>query len=228
MNLQGFMKMSLLDYPSKVAAVVFTGGCNLRCPFCHNATLVKNPFEVKNMTDEILDYLEKRRSVLDGVCITGGEPLLQGDIISFMEKLHALGYSVKLDTNGSLPARLKAVLDSGLVDYVAMDIKASPKKYSLAVGFDTDFAPYEESIKILKSAEVPYEFRTTAVKGIHDSDDFAEISSIIGDESYFIQKFTNSGNLINDSACSAFSDEEMENMRLAALTMTPRTKLRGV
>ena len=126
MNIQGYQKLTLLDYPGKVACTVFTGGCNLRCPFCHNGDLVSHPMGYPNACDEVADYLARRRGLLDGVCVTGGEPLLQPDLKEFLKQLKAWGYPVKLDTNGTLPLRLREILKTGLVDYVAMDIKSSP------------------------------------------------------------------------------------------------------
>ena len=227
MNIQGFQKLSLLDYPGKVACTVFTGGCNLRCPFCHNAGLVKTPTASANMKDDVLSYLSSRKGLLDGVCVTGGEPLIQPDIEDFLKTLKDLGYSVKLDTNGSFPEKLRRILKSGAVDYVAMDIKSSPETYSIATGSDTDFEVFAESIRIIKESGIPHEFRTTAVKGIHTSDDFEKIGRLIGDEAYYIQCFIDSGNLIGDG-CSAFTPEEMMELRDAARLHTPKSQLRGM
>ena len=227
MNIQGYQKMSLLDYPGKVACIVFTGGCNLRCPFCHNAGLVKTPISLPNMKDEVLSYLSSRKGLLDGVCVTGGEPLIQPDIEDFIRSVKAMGYSVKLDTNGGFPEKLRRVLASGAVDYVAMDIKSAPDTYSLATGCDTDFSAFGESIKVIKESGIPHEFRTTAVKGIHTTEDFEKISSLIGDEAYYIQCFVDSGNILGDG-CSAFSLDEMKELEAAAKLHTPRTSLRGI
>lgn len=227
MNIQGFMKLSLLDYPGKVAATVFTGGCNLRCPFCHNAGLVKTPTEQKNMKDDVLSYLASRRSLLDGVCITGGEPLIQPDIEGFIKEVREIGYSVKLDTNGSFPDKLSGILEAHLVDYVAMDIKSAPESYASAVGTEADFSVFARSIELLKASNTPHEFRTTAVKGIHTADDFEAIGKLIGDEAYFIQSFKDSGNILGNG-CSAFSPDEMQELLCAVLPFTPRASLRGV
>ena len=136
MNIQGFQKMTLLDFPGRVACTVFTGGCNLRCPFYHNGGLVRTPMEHGNMTEVVFDYLSRRRGILDGVCLTGGEPLLQPDLKDFLSRLHEMGFLIKLDTNGALPKRLSRVLDAGLIDYVAMDVKSSPEGYGRATGSD--------------------------------------------------------------------------------------------
>jgi len=225
-NIQGIMKLSLLDYPGKVACTLFTGGCNLRCPFCHNATLVKNPIAGPDMTNEVLAYLESRRSLLDGVCITGGEPLIQPGLEDFIGKIRDMGYSVKLDTNGSFPDKLSHILEAELVDYVAMDVKSAPETYGAAIGADTDFGVFARSIELIKKSSVPHEFRTTAVKGIHTVSDFESIGKLLGDEPYFIQSFVDSGNLLG-SGCSAFSADEMKALLEAVLPFTPRASLRG-
>lgn len=226
MNIQGFQKLTLLDFPGKVACTLFTGGCNLRCPFCHNASLVNTPTLEGNMQKEIMDYLSRRKGLLDGVCITGGEPLLQPDLEAFIRGVRELGLLIKLDTNGSLPRRLKPLLEAGLVDYVAMDVKSSPEGYARATGSEMPFSVFEESIGMIKSSGVAHEFRTTAVKGIHSVTDFEGISELLGDVSYFIQRFVDSGNLLGEG-CSAFSDEESEEILRAVRRHTPRAELRG-
>lgn len=228
MNIQGYQKLTLLDFPGKTAATVFCGGCNLRCPFCHNASLVLSPREGENREDEVLSYLEKRRGILEGVCITGGEPLLQPDLTDFMKKVKALGYEVKLDTNGGDPVRLREVLGTGLVDMVAMDVKSAPEHYALACGREVDVSRFLESIRILRESGVAYEFRTTAVKGIHTEEDFSVLAEILsGEENYFIQGFVDSGNVMK-TGCSAFSTEEMKQILRIVQTKIPRARLRGV
>ncbi len=213
MNIQGFQKLTLLDFPGKTACTVFTGGCNLRCPFCHNASLVLSPTENENEEESVIEYLKKRKGIIDGICITGGEPLLQPDLLDFIDKCKKLGVAVKLDTNGALPQKLKEIIDSGKVDYIAMDIKAAPKKYNKAIGLDIDFEKFSRSMEIIRNSGILYEFRTTAVKGLHETEDFSDIAKILrADEKYFIQKFTDSGNLINASGLSAFSEEEIEQI----------------
>lgn len=199
MHIGGFQKMTMLDYPGKVACTVFTHACNLRCPFCHNAALVVGEYTPVS-EEEILAYLAKRRGILDGVCITGGEPLLQKDIRSFIERVRALGLSVKLDTNGTFPDKLRELIAAKLVDYVAMDVKNSPARYAETVGLPTlDLAPIEESVRILKENRVPYEFRTTVVRELHSEVDMQAIAKwLAGAERYFLQQFTDSGNLIGE------------------------------
>ena len=150
MNLQGYQKLTLLDFPGKVACTVFTGGCNFKCPFCHNVSLVLSPNEFKSAQEDIFIYLSSRKGIIDGVCITGGEPLLQPDIEDFIVKVKELGLLVKLDTNGSFPSKLKTLLDKGLLDYVAMDIKASKENYSKLCGADINIKDIEKTVSSLK------------------------------------------------------------------------------
>lgn len=228
MNVQGYQKLTLLDFPGRTACTVFTGGCNLRCPFCHNAGLVRTPLAGPNLTDEVLGYLQKRRGILDGVCVTGGEPLLQPDLVGFLQAVKEMGYAVKLDTNGMLPGRLAEVLATKLVDYVAMDIKSSPDGYPAATGTDADVSAVSDSLSILRGSGIPFELRTTAVRGIHTEADFAAIGRWIGDvPAYFIQRFVDSGQLLG-SGCDAFSPEEMERLLTTVRRYTPSAQLRGV
>ena len=228
MNVQGYQKLTLLDYPGRTACTVFTGGCNLRCPFCHNAGLVRTPLAGPNLTDEVLGYLQKRRGILDGVCVTGGEPLLQPDLVGFLQAVKEMGYAVKLDTNGMLPGRLAEVLATKLVDYVAMDIKSSPDGYPAATGTDADVSAVSDSLSILRGSGIPFELRTTAVRGIHTEADFDAIGRWIGDvPAYYIQRFVDSGQLLG-SGCDAFSPEEMERLLTTVRRYTPSAQLRGV
>lgn len=226
MNVQGYQKLTLLDYPGHVAATLFLGGCNLRCPFCHNAGLVRTPTAESNAEDEVLRYLSKRRGILDGVCVTGGEPLLHPDLPELLEKIKALGYLIKLDTNGSLPHRLDAVLATGLVDMVAMDLKHAPDRYPDATGCDLPFAPFAESMVLLRRSGIPFEFRTTVVKGIHTKEDILAIAALVGDAPYYLQKFVDSGNLLGEGN-APFTDTEMQELLTAARAIAPRTALRG-
>lgn len=228
MNVQGYQKLTLLDYPGRTACTVFTGGCNLRCPFCHNAGLVRTPLAGPNLTDEVLAYLAKRKGILDGVCVTGGEPLLQPDLVGFLQAVKEMGYAVKLDTNGMLPGRLAEVLATKLVDYVAMDIKSSPDGYPAATGTDADVSAVSDSLSILRGSGIPFELRTTAVRGIHTEADFDAIGQWIGDvPAYFIQRFVDSGQLLG-SGFDAFSPEEMERLLTTVRVHVPSAQLRGV
>ncbi len=227
MNIQGYQKLTLLDFPSKMACTVFTGGCNLRCPFCHNASLVNDPNAYSSSADEVLEYLKKRKGILDGVCITGGEPLLQPDLEDYIKNIKALGYSVKLDTNGYLPDRLERLLQTDLVDYVAMDIKSSKENYGKATGVDIDIKKIEKSVELLKNGSIPYEFRTTVVKGIHSVEDLRKTAEWIkGTKKYFLQKYRDSGDILGDG-CSGFSDEEMDEILNTVKAVIPEAEIRG-
>lgn len=230
MKICGLQKLTLLDYPEKVACTVFTGGCDLRCPFCHNASLVLGaPFPDEIPESKLFAYLQKRRGVLDGVCVTGGEPLLQSGLENFLEHVRALGLSVKLDTNGTFPQRLRSLIKTGLVDYVAMDVKNSPERYAETTGVsEFDFSAVRESINFLLAGSVDYEFRTTVVKGLHDAESLcAAASSIKGAKRYFLQKFVDSGELIEDGY-SAFSNQEMKEFLEIVSPYVQSAALRGV
>ncbi|MBP3580927.1 MAG: anaerobic ribonucleoside-triphosphate reductase activating protein [Clostridia bacterium] len=230
MKILGFQKMTLLDYPGKVACTIFTGGCNFRCPFCHNALLVTNTKDVQEYTtEEILSFLEKRQGVLDGVCITGGEPLMNKEIFDFARQIKALGFCIKLDTNGSFPDRLEKMIDEKLCDYVAMDIKNCKEKYPLTAGFDKlKIEDIDKSVQILLKNEVEYEFRTTVVKELHTIQDIEEIAKWIdGAPRYFLQNFENSGNLIAEGY-SAHSPQMLKIMKNAVSSILPKVEIRGV
>ena len=230
MQIHGFQKMTLLDFPGKVAATVFTGGCNFRCPFCHNALLVENLAAAPVFDEEeVLAHLAKKAGLLDGVAITGGEPMLQKDLPAFLEKLRGMGYAVKLDTNGSFPDRLKDVVKAGLVDYVAVDIKNRPEKYAETVGVkDFDLAPVRETVDFLLTGAVDYEFRTTVVRQFHTVSDIeAAAEWIRGARRYFLQNFVDSGNLLCPGL-TGVEAEEMRRMAAAAGKILPAVALRGV
>ena len=230
MKFNGFQKLTLLDYPGKVACTLFTAGCNLRCPFCHNASLVTHIDNVVSYDEgEILDFLGKRQGILEGVCITGGEPLMQSGIIDFIKKVKELGYSVKLDTNGTFPEKLSMLAESKLIDYVAMDIKNCKEKYALTSGItDLNIGNIEKSVEFLLSGKIGYEFRTTVVTEFHTPQDIGEIAKWIkGADKYYLQNFVDSGDLIEDGLC-AVSPEIMHNMRAIASEFIPNTQIRGV
>ncbi|MBE6827781.1 MAG: anaerobic ribonucleoside-triphosphate reductase activating protein [Ruminococcaceae bacterium] len=229
MIIDGFQKLTLLDFPDKMACTVFTHGCNLRCPFCHNASLVEGGANEHIPEEEILAFLDKRKGLLDGVAITGGEPLLQKDIEEFIKKVREKGFLVKLDSNGCYPERLAGIIDAGLVDYVAMDVKSSPEKYALTVGVpDFDITPVKQSVEILKRGKVAYEFRTTVVKPLHENSDFESIGRWLeGAPRYFLQQFVDSGDVLRDGM-SAYSAEEMEVFLGTVKNYIPSAELRGV
>lgn len=231
MLISGLQKLTLLDYPGRVACTVFTGGCNFRCPFCHNAPLVL-PEQLAQDTDEeqVLAFLKKRVGVLDGVAITGGEPLLHKDIGAFLAKVKALGYQVKLDTNGSFPELLMELVKAGLVDRVAMDIKNAPAFYGETAGVaGLDLAPIERSKDFLLSGVVDYEFRTTVVKGLHDEERLKEAAQwISGAKEYYLQQFKDSGQVLNITGLGAFDEKEMHALAEAVRPWVPAVQVRGV
>lgn len=227
MLIGGFQKMTMLDYPGRVACTIFTYGCNFRCPFCHNATLVIDEAQLFS-ENEILSYLNKRKGILDGVCISGGEPLLQNDIFDFIKKIKSLGLLVKLDTNGSYPERLREAIDSGLVDYVAMDIKTSKENYSRVADTNVKIEDIEKSVQILLESNIDYEFRTTVVRELHTKEDFVKISNWIkGAKRYFLQCFKDNENLIGNNL-SAYTLPELEGFLEVLKDNINEVRLRGV
>lgn len=230
MQIYGLNKTTLLDYPEHVAATLFTGGCNFCCPFCHNGELVLCPgSQALIPEEEVLAFLKKRRGILEGVCITGGEPTLQQDLPDFIRKVKELGYRVKLDSNGYRPGVLKQLLKEQLLDYIAMDVKASRENYGKAAGLrNVDLSLVEESIGLLKTGVIDYEFRTTVVKGIHSIGEFEEIGRwLAGSRAYFLQAYRESENVICPGYQS-FSSGEMETMAELAHKYIDRVGLRGV
>ena len=231
MLISGLQKLTLLDYPGTVACTVFTGGCNFRCPFCHNASLVL-PEALGRESEEarVLAFLQKRVGVLDGVAITGGEPLLHPDMPAFLEKLRALGYRIKLDTNGSFPERLREIVDAGLVDRVAMDIKNAPALYGKTVGLEHfELKPVERSKDFLLSGGIEYEFRTTVVKGLHSRESLIEAARwIAGAKEYYLQQFKDSGNVIALDGLGAYDGPEMHALAEAVRPYVPAVQVRGI
>lgn len=218
MKICGLQKTTLLDYPGKVACTVFTGGCNFRCPFCQNAGLVTDLSKTEEISsDAFFSFLKKRQGILDGVCVTGGEPLLQSDIFDFLKEIKSYGYNIKLDTNGAYPEKLKKAVADGLVDCVAMDIKNSLKKYPKTVGIEKfDVAPIIESVDFLKSGVVVFEFRTTVVKEFHEKDDFYEIGEWLkGAPRYNLQCFIDSDEVI----CKGLTSPTKEDLEQYAQIM---------
>ena len=229
MLIKGFQKLTLLDYPGKTACTVFTGGCNYRCPFCHNAGLVTKMDTEIIPEGEVFAHLKKRQGILDGVAVSGGEPLLQGDIEEFLSQIKELGYKIKLDTNGSFPEKLKLIIDKGLCDYVAMDIKNSKERYPETIGIDKfDISLMEKSVDILMSSDVEFEFRTTVTKNFHTIKDIENIGEWVkGVKNFYLQHFVDSGNLI-DSNVEGVSKEEMQEMLVAIRKYVPTAEIRGL
>jgi len=226
----GIQKMTLLDYPGKIASTLFTGGCNFRCPFCQNSDLV---FLAENMAqipkEELFDFLNRRQGILEGICISGGEPLLQPGIEVFLRQIKELGYPVKLDTNGSFPDRLEHLIDEGLVDYVAMDLKNCRERYGETVGLaKLDLAAIEKSVALLMRDRIPYEFRTTVVRELHTAEDMRRLGEWIkGARKLVLQQFVDSERVIQPGL-HACTKEEMEAFRRILLPWVPDTELRGL
>ncbi len=232
MSIGGFQKLTLLDYPGKVACTIFTAGCNMKCPFCHNRDLVFVPEDmVKTDPEEILEYLKKRQGILEGVAITGGEPLMQPGLVAFLRKIKELGYPIKLDTNGLMPNRLAEVIKEGLADYVAMDIKNCPEKYALTAGLSNNETVMEiihRSIDILRNSGIEYEFRTTVVREFHTTQDLVEAANLIkGTKNYYLQQFVDSGMCIEEGH-TGYSRREMKRMLEEVRKVIPTRELRGV
>ena len=229
MKIHGLQKMTLLDFPGRVACTVFLGGCDVRCPFCHNFELVDGSAPPVMTDTELLAFLEKRRGLLDGVAVTGGEPCLRPDLPELLRRIRALGYAVKLDTNGTSPGMLRRILSEGLADYVAMDIKNSPAKYAQTVGLPSlDLSPVRESVRLLMAGETDFEFRTTVVREFHTEADIEEIGRWIhGAPRYFLQAVTDRdtvpfGNL------TAPSREEMDRFAQIAAPHAGEVRIRGM
>ena len=229
MKIHGLQKMTLLDFPGRVACTVFLGGCDMRCPFCHNAELIDGSAPAVMEEEELLSFLRKRKGLLDGVAVTGGEPLLRPDFRELALKIRELGYPLKLDTNGTHPERLRQLVEEGLVEYVAMDIKNAPERYAETAGLkEFDLGPVRESAALLMENRTDYEFRTTVVAELHDEASFRGIGEWIrGARRYFLQKFTDRdtvpfGNL------TAPADEDMRRYAAVAREYVPSVALRGV
>lgn len=227
--IQGLQKLTLLDVPGKVACTIFTGGCNFRCPFCQNSDLLLCNVSGEYAEEDVLAFLSSRTKLLDAVCISGGEPLLQPELPKLLHKLKAMGYYIKLDTNGSFPDRLKAVVKDKLVDYVAMDLKNCTARYSETIGMPPLYhCKIEESIDFLLSGAIPYEFRTTVVRELHTEEDLIQAAKRIqGAERYYLQGFVDSDHVLQQGL-HAYTATEMETIRQAILPLVPNTFLRGV
>ena len=229
MKIHGLMKMTLLDFPGQVACTVFLGGCDMRCPFCHNWELVDMSAPAVMDDTELLSFLEKRKGLLDGVVFTGGEPLLRNDLEDLIQRVREMGFKIKLDTNGNHPDRLSDLLDKGLIDYVAMDIKNCLRRYGETIGIpDFDTTEVERSVRILMEGKVPYEFRTTVVKQFHDKESFKEIGEWIkGAEAYYLQGFVDR-ETVPYAGLSGYDGEEMKSFLYIVEPFVKKAEIRGV
>ena len=235
MQIGGFQKLTLLDYPGKVACIVFTKGCSFRCPFCYNADLVLPDGHTDPCTEaDVLRYLTQRRHLLEGVVVTGGEPLLQPDLPAFLEEVRALGLSIKLDTNGSFPKRLQALLEQQLISYVAMDIKHAPDGYGAATGLPNNAAVslVEESLQTLQASGVPFELRTTVVQGIHTQESLRDLAQWLQEKlrkpvPWYLQSYQDEGRIIAPGGLSAFSPTELQQILAKVQRFWPDAALRN-
>lgn len=227
MKFGGLQKLTLLDYPQKVACTVFCTGCDFRCPFCHNNSIVTGVGEEWTV-EEILTFLNKRKTVLEGVCLTGGEPLLYPDVADFLASVKQMGYKVKLDTNGSFPYKLEKLVKDGLVDYVAMDVKNTPELYAITCGADVDVNAVRQSAKLLLSGAVDYEFRTTVTRTFHTEQSLAELALLLKDcKRWFLQQFVHGEDLI-DPSVEGYSDDELRSLYEKVRRYCPSAQLRGI
>ena len=229
MQIHGFNKTTLLDYPGLVAATIFTGACNFRCPYCHNADLVLNPSSQPVIPEEeILSHLRKRKGITQGVCITGGEPTLQKDLKDFIKKLKELDLKVKLDSNGYKPEVLKDLIKDNLLDYIAMDVKAPLDEYDVIAGVKLDTSKLKESIDFLIAGDLPFEFRTTVIKDFHTRESFEKISELIkGAKNYYLQGYIDSPNVIQPGLTS-YTYEEMQEFLPIFDDKVEHVEIRGV
>lgn len=229
MKICGLQKTTLLDFPGHVAATIFTGGCNFRCPFCHNSDLLGNDSEAAYTEDEVLKFLARRHGILEGVAITGGEPTLQPDLREFILRIRELGYKIKLDTNGSRPDVLKSLCTEGLIDYVAMDIKTCKERYPEAAGIPfLQIGGIMESVEFLKHGSVPYEFRTTVVRELHSAEDFERIGTwLSGCSQYYLQNYVDSDQVLVPGFTSCTREELLTFMDIVKLHVKS-VALRGV
>jgi len=227
MKISGFQKLTLLDFPGKVACIIFTQGCNFKCPYCQNSGLIGHENDSLIEEDEIISYLKKRQGILDGIVISGGEPTIQKDLDLFMKRVKELGYLIKLDTNGSNPTLIKKLIDEKLVDYIAMDIKNVIEDYKIVTGVKVLEDNIKKSIKILKESNIDHEFRTTIIKNIHDIDKIYKICSYVKDEKMFLQNFEKSENVL-DKDLESFTKEELINIQKKTKERYPNVIVRGL
>lgn len=228
MIISGFEKLTLLDFPGKVACIIFTQGCNFKCSYCQNSDLLNCSRKGLISEEEIFKYLEKRKKILDGVVVSGGEPTIQRDLLRFIKKIKELGFLVKLDTNGSNPSILRKLIEEKLIDYVAMDIKSIFNKYIDVIKINTNLDKIKESIDLLKNSNVDHEFRTTIIKNFHSIDDILKICEYLGkDEKMYLQNFEDSDGVIDKSLIS-FTSEELVNIQNKINKKFSNVKVRGL
>lgn len=232
MNIRGLFKTSLVDYPGKVSAVIFTGGCNLRCGYCHNPELALNfPALEKIEEGDVLVFLEKRKGLLDGITVSGGEPAIDRGLIPFLEKVRSLGLSVKLDTNGFFPRVISECIEKKLLDYVALDVKTSPEKYPALTGKPVDFSDVLSTLNILRESSVDYEIRTTCVPGYITVDDINKIGKAAGRvKNYYLQQFVNRNILIDSGIklLAPYTVDYLKELKSVAEKFSDFCAIRGI
>ena len=230
MKIYGLNKTTLLDYPGKVAATIFLGGCNFRCPFCQNSSLVLNPSAQPEIpVKEVLSFLKKRKGILDGICITGGEPTLSPDLPELLQEIRTLGYPIKLDTNGTHPALLKTLTEQNLIQMTAVDIKACPDNYPALCGLvHPELDAVKETVEFLKNGILDYEFRTTVIRELHSEKDFIEIGQwLTGAKAYYLQAYRDSEEVLQPGF-SSYTRKELEHFREILKRTIPLVELRGI
>lgn len=231
MKIQGLQKTSLIDFPGKISAVIFTGGCNLRCRYCYNYDLVERHEEMETYSEEyVFNFLKKRKGLLDGVTVTGGEPTLRKALPEFIKKVKNLGYEVKLDSNGFNPEMIDLISSENLVDYYAIDMKTSPSKYKDLTQVDVDISKLKKTINILKEKNCDFELRTTAVPGYLSMEDILEIKEFCSPiKKYFLQQYVNENTIDNSfEGIYAFSKEELFSFRDEIRTFADVCEVRGL
>lgn len=227
MLIAGVQKVTLLDYPGHIACEIFTRGCNFKCPFCQNSSLIPLNGEENYDEDELFAYLELRKNVLDGVVITGGEPLIHEDIPLFIKRIKKLGLKVKIDTNGSNPKLLQTLIEKKLVDYIAMDIKNIYSKYAITIGKNTNLDNIKKSIQIIKKSNITHEFRTTIIKDIHTLEDIKKLCDLVDGDCYYLQNFEDSSDVINHQL-QGFTHEELLLLGKELNNKFPNVKIRAL
>lgn len=228
MIIDGFNKLTLLDYPKHAACIIFTRGCNFRCVFCQNSPLIENSKQ-KGLIDEeeVLNYLMKRKNVLDGIVISGGEPTLQKDLVPFIKKVKKMSLKVKLDTNGTNPTIIKELLDNNLVDYIAMDIKDNLSSYEKIINYNTNISLIKQSIKLIKESKIDHEFRTTIIKEYHNIENIKSLLKDFKNENYYLQNFVDSENVLVKNL-HGFTNDELKNIEKIIKKDYPNVQVRGL
>lgn len=232
MNIRGLYKTSLVDFPGKVSAVIFTGGCNLRCGYCHNPELALNSTALEKIEDaEVFAFLEKRKGLLDGITVSGGEPAMDRGLIPFLERVKSLGLSVKLDSNGFFPRVISECLEKNLIDYAAVDVKTSPEKYPALTGKNISFEDVLSTLDILKKSSIDYEIRTTCVPGFAAIDDIRKIGeAVVRVKKYYLQQFVNINTLLDSGIklLTPYTADHLKELKAEAEKFSDFCSIRGI